>query len=50
MGLAQLVRFLVVELIHSDLNTKFDIDVIFTINYSFSVRWCFRRQRDTLGN
>jgi hypothetical protein len=37
MGLAQLVRFLVVELIHPGLNTKFDIDVTFTVNYSFSV-------------
>jgi hypothetical protein len=36
-GLAQLIRFLVVKLIHSDLNHKFDIVVAFIINY-FSVR------------
>jgi hypothetical protein len=29
---------LVVELIHSDLNFRFDITVVFTINYSFSRR------------
>jgi hypothetical protein len=35
-GLAQLVRFLVVELIHPDLNLKFDTCVVFMINYFFS--------------
>jgi hypothetical protein len=35
-GLAQLIRFLVVKLIHLDLNHKFDIVVAFTINYFFS--------------
>jgi hypothetical protein len=34
--LAQLVRFLVVELTHPSLNTRFDIDVVFKANYSFS--------------
>jgi hypothetical protein len=32
------VRFLVVELIHSDLNSRFDMGVAFMINYSFSER------------
>jgi hypothetical protein len=36
-GLAQLLRFLVVELIHPGLNPRFNIGVIFTANY-FSVR------------
>jgi hypothetical protein len=35
-GLTQLIRFLVVELTHLDLNSKFDICVVFTSNYSFS--------------
>jgi hypothetical protein len=35
-SLVQLVRFLVVKLIYSDLNHRFDMSVIFTINYSFS--------------
>jgi hypothetical protein len=34
-GLAQLVRFLVVELTHSGLNHKFDMNVIFMANYFF---------------
>jgi hypothetical protein len=34
--LAQLIRFLVVELIHPVLNHRFDMSVVFTINYSFS--------------
>jgi hypothetical protein len=37
-GLAQLVRFLVVELNHPDSNSKFDMSVAFTANYSFSRR------------
>jgi hypothetical protein len=37
-GLTQLVRFLVVKLIHSDLNPKFYMSVAFTDNYSFSGR------------
>jgi hypothetical protein len=32
-GLVQLVKFLVVELIHSCLNYKFDMSVAFTANY-----------------
>jgi hypothetical protein len=32
------VRFLVVELTHPDSNLRFDMDVTFTINYSFSRR------------
>jgi hypothetical protein len=35
-GLAQLVRFLVVELTHQCLNPRFDMDVTFTTNYFFS--------------
>jgi hypothetical protein len=37
-GLAQLVRFLVVELIHPGSNPRFDMGVAFTANYSFSWR------------
>jgi hypothetical protein len=43
MGLVQLVRFLVVELIHPGLNPKFDMYVTFTTNYSFSGRRHLRR-------
>jgi hypothetical protein len=32
-ALTQLVRFLVVELTHTDSNPKFDISVVFTANY-----------------
>jgi hypothetical protein len=49
-GLVQLIRFLVVELTHSDSNPKFDIGVVFTANYSFSRRRRPRRQRCTLGD
>jgi hypothetical protein len=37
-GLVQLIRFLVVELIHLDSNLRFDMVVVFTANYSFSGR------------
>jgi hypothetical protein len=37
-GLAQLIRFLVVELNYSDSNSIFDMSVIFITNYSFSRR------------
>jgi hypothetical protein len=37
LGLAQLVRLLVVELIYSDSNSRFDMSIIFTTNYFFSV-------------
>jgi hypothetical protein len=37
-NLAQLVRFLVVELTHPGLNPIFDMSVTFTANYSFSRR------------
>jgi hypothetical protein len=50
MGLAQLIRFLVVELTHPDLNPRFKIDVTFITNYSFSRRRHPRRQRVTLGD
>jgi hypothetical protein len=49
-GLAQLVRFLVVELTHSGSNLRFDMGVVFTVNYSFSGRRRLRQQRDTLGD
>jgi hypothetical protein len=48
--ISEVVRFLVVELTHPDLNPTFDMCVIFTVNYSFSGRWCPRRQRDALGD
>jgi hypothetical protein len=34
--IVQLVKFLVLELTHPDLNPKFDMCVVFTVNYSFS--------------
>jgi hypothetical protein len=43
-GLAQLVRFLVMELTYSDLNLRFDMSVVFTTNYSFSGRRRVRQQ------
>jgi hypothetical protein len=49
-GLAQLVRFLVVELTYSGSNLRFDMGVVFMVNYSFSGRRRPRRQRDTLGD
>jgi hypothetical protein len=48
--LAQLIKFLVVELTHLGLNTRFDMDVIFTANYFFSGRRHPRRQRDVLND
>jgi hypothetical protein len=46
----QLVRFLAVKLTYSDSNSRFDMCVIFTANYSFSGRRRPRRQRDALGD
>jgi hypothetical protein len=46
--LIQLVRF--VELIHSDLNSIFDMSIVFMTNYSFSERRCPRQQRDALDD
>jgi hypothetical protein len=43
-ALAQLVRFLVMKLIHPDSILRFDICVSFTANYSFSGRRCLHRQ------
>jgi hypothetical protein len=34
---SQLIRFLVVKLIHTDLNLRFDMSVIFITNYSFPI-------------
>jgi hypothetical protein len=48
--LAQSVRFLVLELIYLVLNFRFNMDVIFMINYFFSGRRCLRRQRDALSD
>jgi hypothetical protein len=41
-ALTQLVRFLVVELTHTDSNSRFDISVAFTANY-FLVGGAMRR-------
>jgi hypothetical protein len=49
-GLAQLVRFLVVELTHLGSNPRFDMGVVFIANYSFSGRRRPRRQRGALGD
>jgi hypothetical protein len=49
-GLSQLVRFLVVELIYPVLNPKFDMSVVFMTNYSFSGRRRPHQQRDALGH
>jgi hypothetical protein len=40
----------VVELNHSDLNPRFDMDIVFTANYSFSERRRPRRQRDAIDD
>jgi hypothetical protein len=47
---AQLVRFIVLELIQPDLNIRFNMCVIFMTNYSFSMKRCLRRQRDAFGD
>jgi hypothetical protein len=49
-GLAQLVRFLVVELTHPGSNPRFDMGAAFTVNCSFSERRRPRRQRAALGD
>jgi hypothetical protein len=49
-GLTQLVRFVVVKLTHTDSNSRFDMCVAFTTNYSFSGSRRSDRQRDTLGD
>jgi hypothetical protein len=49
-SLAQPVRFLLVKLTHLDSNSRFEMIVVFTANYSFSGRQRPRRQRDTLGD
>jgi hypothetical protein len=48
--LAQLVRFLVVELTHPGLNPRFDMCDAFTANYSFGESRRPRRQRDALSD
>jgi hypothetical protein len=50
MGLAQLVRFLVVELIHPSLNSIFDMSVAFTTNYFFNEMRRPCRQQEALGD
>jgi hypothetical protein len=49
-GLAQLVKFQVVKLIHTGSNFRFDMSVVFTSNYFFSGRRRLRQQRDALGD
>jgi hypothetical protein len=49
-GLAQLIRFLVVELTHTGLNFIFDMCVAFTANYSFGGRRRPCQQRCALGD
>jgi hypothetical protein len=39
-SLVHLIRFLVVELTHIDLNLRFDMSIVFMANYSFSGRRC----------
>jgi hypothetical protein len=36
-GLAQLVKFLVVELTHPDSNPRFDMSIVFTAKYFFQL-------------
>jgi hypothetical protein len=49
-GLAQLVRFLVVELTHPGSNPRFDMCDAFTANYSFGERRRPYQQRDALSD
>jgi hypothetical protein len=49
-SLAQLIRFLVLELTHLDSNSIFDMSVVFITNYFFSERRRPRRQRDTFDD
>jgi hypothetical protein len=37
-GLIQLIRFVVVELTYLILNFRFNMNIIFTVNYSFNKR------------
>jgi hypothetical protein len=46
--LAQLVRFIIVELNHPRSNPKFDMNVTFMTNYFFSGKRRLRRQRIAL--
>jgi hypothetical protein len=50
MCLAQLIRFLMVELTYPGSNPKFDMSVVFMTNYFFSGRRRPHRQRGTLDN
>jgi hypothetical protein len=49
-GLVQLIRFLVVELIHLNSNLRFDMVVVFMANYSFSGRRYPHRQQCALDD
>jgi hypothetical protein len=49
-SLAHPVRFVEVELTHLGLNPRFDINVVFMANYSFSGRRRPHRQRGALGD
>jgi hypothetical protein len=50
LGLAQMIRFLLVEPTHPGTNTRFGKSVAFMANYSFSGRRCPHQQRGTLGD
>jgi hypothetical protein len=50
LGLVHLVKFLMVELIHPCLNHKFDMSIVFTVNYFFSRRRHFHQQRDVFDD
>jgi hypothetical protein len=45
-----MIRFLVMNLTHPDLNSIFDISVIFITNYSFKERQRLHQQRYTLDD
>jgi hypothetical protein len=49
-SLAQLFRFLMVELTHINLNPRFDMGIVFMTNYFFSGRRRPHQQRDDLDN
>jgi hypothetical protein len=49
-GLTQLIRFLELELTHSGLNPRFDMNIAFMANYSFSERRRLRQQQYALSD
>jgi hypothetical protein len=50
LSLAQLVKFLVVKLIHPDSNIRFGMSIAFMTNYYFSGTRRPRRQRNALSD